>query len=115
MSKIYQSRKGVASRVPRNIYLVCLYLLRDYTRMCSEILTTPKEDEHYTELTRITDAIYDAYRTIPETVYQKALRDHFTRQKQIRYLAYEYSTSEKTLSRWKSWLIYVVAKNLELI
>lgn len=117
MSKIYQTRKGDASRVPRNVYLVCLYLLRDVERMIDEISKTTKEDEneHYTELTRIANAIGDAYDTIPEPVYRFALYKHFTEQKQIRFLAYEYSTSEKTLSRWKSWLIYTVAKNLNLI
>ena len=117
MSKVYQRLKGDASSVPHNIYLVCLYLLKDEARIADEIVYPPEVpvDNHYREMSRITVAIIDAYNSIPEEAYRKALRKHFIANEQIRFLAPKYNISEKTLSRWKSWLIYAIAKNLNLI
>lgn len=108
MSKEYQTKKGHASRMPRNIYLTCLYLLRSAENV--------REAAYRSfNAARVEQCINDAYATIPEQAYKDALHEYFEKGTQIRFLAPKYATSEKTISRWKFWLIYTVAKNLELI
>lgn len=124
----YQRQKNNPYKLPRNLYMRMLYLVRDYERLKSErddiLNSSPPSDGlphsgigNPTENKAIKlaalgdkcDAIDKALETVPPE-YRKAVRDNICFRS-----PYPIFAGETTFKRWRCRFIYEVAKNLHEI
>lgn len=124
----YQKQKNNPYKLPHNLYMRILYLIRDYERICAErddiINSSPLPDGiHNTgtgspteqkaikliELGNNCKAVEVAIQSIP-IEYRKAIWNNICYQSPYPVIA-----GEATYKRWRCRFIYEVAKNLHQI
>lgn len=124
----YQRQKNNPYKLPHNLYMRMLYLVRDYERIKSErvdiLHSSPVHDGqphsgigNPTEIKGIKLAVLNdecravekALQTIPDE-YRKGILDN------ICYGAlYPYTAHRNTYSYWRSKLLYSIAQNLNML
>jgi hypothetical protein len=124
----YQRQKNNPYKLPHNLYMRMLYLVRDYERIKSEradiLYSSPPQDgQPHSGLGNPTEAkgvrlamldneclaIENALENIPKE-YRKGVMDNICYGTQ-----YPYTADPETFGRWRRRLLYNAAKNLNKI
>ena len=125
----YQPKKNNEYKLPHDLYMRMLYLVRDYERMKSEAkeiansIPMPSEQPsknsfsdptgnkaiRLATINRDCDAVEQALEQIPEE-YRKGVIGHM-----LYKSPYPIDAGEATYKRWRCRFIYYVAKNLSYI
>jgi len=130
MPRDYQPKKYESYRLPHNVYMIALYIIRDYDRLKEEYendiaykppdldgtpggkgTTRPVESIALSLLNRHNQlhAIDTALALVPD-MYRRGILANITRRR-----PYPPYTAVRTYSRHKQRFIYFVAKNLNLV
>lgn len=94
----YQPQKNNPYKLPHNLYMQMLYLVRDYNRLVENGIRP-----------EATAAVDRALQVVP-TEYRRGVWDNI-----VYCAAYPMDAGEATYKRWRCRFIYNIAKNLKLV
>jgi len=104
----YQRKRNNPYRLPHNVYMQTLYIIRDRDRLQRELQHIREAPEMEAVSERIR-AIDEGIASVPEEYRQGVFRS-------IAYGdPYPITAGEATWRRWRSRMAYYVAKNLKLL